>query len=101
MPILKQAANLDENRIMLYKRSKPLGQSLYLVEISSNNTHLFIAALDMESEESFLIELPEKRAQAILDEFNNDYEALASSLQLIDKKLVLFKPVSKHLIIWS
>jgi hypothetical protein len=40
-----------------------------MVEISSNHTHLFIAASDVESPESLLIELPEKRAQEILKEF--------------------------------
>ena len=33
------------------------------MEISTNNTHLFIAAFDVESPESLLIELPEKKAQ--------------------------------------
>lgn len=66
MPVIRQAENLDENRIVLYKRSKQLGQGYYIVEISSNNTHLFIAAYDVESPESLLIELPEKRAQEIL-----------------------------------
>ena len=61
-PVIRQAENLDENRIVLYKRSKQLGQGYYIVEISSNNTHLFIAAYDVESPESLLIELPEKRA---------------------------------------
>ena len=80
MPLVRQAENLDENRIVLYKRSKQLGQGYFLVEISSNNTHLFIAAHDVESPESLLIELPEKRAQEILKEFQNDYERMASSL---------------------
>jgi hypothetical protein len=35
-PIIKQAENLDENRVVLYKRSKQLGQGYYLVEISTN-----------------------------------------------------------------
>jgi len=61
-PVIRQAENLDENRIVLYKRSKQLGQGYFIVEISSNNTHLFIAAYDVESPESLLIELPEKRA---------------------------------------
>ena len=39
----------------------------YIVEISSNNTHMFIAAYDVESNESFLIEIPEKKTQAILN----------------------------------
>lgn len=68
-PIIRQAEALDENRIVLYKKGKQLGQGYYIVEISSNNTHLFIAAYDVESPESLLIELPEKRAQEILNEF--------------------------------
>jgi hypothetical protein len=64
------------------------------VEISSNNTHLFIAAYDVESPESLLIELPERRAQDILNEFGNDYESMASSLQVMNKRLVLLNPVS-------
>lgn len=79
---------------MLYKRSKQLGQGYYVVEISSTNTNLFIAAHDVESPESLLIELPEKRAQDILSEFKNDYEKMASSLQVINKRLVLLNPVS-------
>lgn len=51
-----------------------LGTGYYIVEISSNNTNLFIAAYDVESSESLLIELPEKKAQEILKEFNNNYE---------------------------
>lgn len=79
-PIIRQAEALDENRIVLFKKSKQLGQGYFIVEISSNNTHLFIAAYDLESPESLLIELPEKRAQDILNEFGNDYESMANSL---------------------
>lgn len=35
-PIIRQAENLDENRVVLYKKSKQLGQGYYIVEISSN-----------------------------------------------------------------
>jgi hypothetical protein len=69
LSIIKQADALDENRIVLYKRGKQLGAGYYIVEISSNNTHLYIAAYDVESPESLLIELPEKKAQEILIEF--------------------------------
>ena len=60
--IVRQAAILDENRIVLYKRGKQIATGYYIVEISSNNTHLFIAAYDVESPESLLIEVPESRA---------------------------------------
>jgi hypothetical protein len=58
LPVIKQAENLDENRLVLYKRSKHLGQGYYIVEISSNSSHLFIAAFAVDSDESLLIELP-------------------------------------------
>ena len=41
---------------------------------------MFIAAFDVETDESLLIELPSKKAKEILDEFSQDYEQLASSL---------------------
>ena len=53
---------MDENRIVLYKRGKQLGGGYYIVEISSNNAYVYIAAYDVESPESLLIELPEKKA---------------------------------------
>ena len=93
-PIIRQAENLDENRVVLYKRSKQLGQGYYLVEISTNQSHLYIAAFDVETDESLLIELPQKKAQEIIREFNQDYEQLASSLQVLNKRLVLLNPVS-------
>lgn len=60
--LIRQADCLDENRIVLYKRGKQLGNGYFIVEISSNNSNLFIAAYDVESPESLLIELPEKKA---------------------------------------
>lgn len=35
---IRQADILDENRIVLYKRGKLLGNGYYIVEISSNNS---------------------------------------------------------------
>jgi hypothetical protein len=72
--IIKQAEALDENRIVLYKKGRQMGNGYYIAEISSNNSCLFIAAYDVESPESFLIELSEKKAEEIMKEFNNDYE---------------------------
>ena len=55
--------------MVLYKRSKQLGQGYYLVEISTNQSHLYIAAFDVETDESLLIELPQRKAQEIIREF--------------------------------
>ena len=67
-----------------------------MVEISTNQTHLYIAAFDVETDESLLIELPQKKANEIIREFQQDYEQLASSLQVLNKRLVLLNPVSVH-----
>lgn len=91
-PIVKQAEALDENRIVHYKKGKQLGNGYYIVEISSNSNSLFIAAYDVESTESFLITLPEKRASEIMVEFENNYELMASSLQVMNKRLYLLNP---------
>jgi len=58
---------LDENRVVLYKRSKQLGSGYFIVEISQTNTSLNIAAFDVETPESLLIELPSERAKYILE----------------------------------
>jgi hypothetical protein len=70
-----------------------MGNGYYIVEVSSNNACLFIAAYDVESPESFLIELTEKKAEDIMKEFNNDYEQLSTCLQIMNRRLVLLNPV--------
>ena len=87
--VVRQANILDENRIVLYKRGKQINRGYYIVEVSSNNSHLFIAAYDVESPESFLIEIPERKAQDILATFNNEYEQIAGSLSIQNKRLML------------
>lgn len=62
IPIIRQADKLDQNRIILYKKGKQLGQGFYIVEISQCESSLFIAAFDVDSPESLLIELQEQRA---------------------------------------
>lgn len=89
---MRQADKLDESRIVFYKRQKQLGAKQYLVEISTSTQDMYIAAWDTDSPESFLIELPEKRGQEILHQFEGDYERVASSLQMMNKRLVLLNP---------
>ena len=75
-----------------------MGNGYYIVEISSNNSCLFIAAYDVESPESLLIELNENKAEEIMKEFSNDYETMASCLQIMNRRLVLLNPVSFYLL---
>jgi hypothetical protein len=76
----------------LYKKRKNLGEGYYVVEVSSWEGNLCLAAFDTKTPESLLIELPENRAQHILNEFKNNYEFMSNSLQVMKKRLVLLNP---------
>lgn len=66
----KQTGELDEKRVVYYKKGNYICDGYYIIEISSNvrysklmglsvnYSHLFIAAYDVASPESFLIKLP-------------------------------------------
>lgn len=43
-----QSSVLDENRVVLYKRGKQLGDGFYIVEISTDSTGLAITAFNVE-----------------------------------------------------
>ena len=92
--IIRQADRLEQNRIILFKKGKQLSKYKdYIVEISTNSEQtLFIAAYDIETPESLLIELPEPKSTEILTQFQQDYDLLASSLQVHQKRLVLLNP---------
>ena len=101
MGLVKQAQNLDENRVVVYKKTKKLGYhgysdagGIFMVEISNNleSGFLYIAAFDLNSPESLLIKLPDDKAKEIMTQFNNDWDFIASSLQVISKRLVLLNP---------
>ena len=81
--------------MILFKKRKNLGLGYFVVEISTFNGNLSIAAFDTKTPESLLIELPDGRAQHILNEFKNNYELMASSLQVMKKRRVLLNPKYK------
>ena len=66
----------------------------YIVEISTaNNGSLSIAAFDINSPESLMIELhDERKVSEILRQFGGSYSQLADCLQVIHKRLVLLNP---------
>lgn len=78
---------MDQNRLVLYKKNKRLGTNnqFYAIEISTNaqSNNLYIAAYDMNSPESLLIELAPDKAKDILTQFNTDYEQMANALQVM------------------
>ena len=62
------------------------------MEISSTEEHLYISAFDVESPESYLIDLPASKAQELMGEFEHDYDLMADSLQVMNKRLYLLNP---------
>ena len=76
----RQASVLDENRVVLYKKGKQMGRGYYIIEISSSHTQIFITAFNVERPQSLILEIPERKAKYILQQFNEDFEALAGCL---------------------
>jgi len=50
-----QSSVLNENRIVLYKKGKQLGDGFYIIEISSNASGLSITAFNVEKSQSILL----------------------------------------------
>ena len=79
--IVEQAKSLMEKRQILYKMGRHLGVgNFFVIEISSYEGNLCIAAFDSNSSESLMIEIKPERKQFILEQFREDYEMMANSL---------------------
>ena len=52
-----------------------------------------VAAFDINSNESFLIQLGVQESRAIMDKFDLSYPKLVSYLQMANKRLVLLNPL--------
>ena len=67
---------------------------VYRVDIATTDgKNMFIAAYDVDSPESLLIEIgDEEKKEQILKQFDGSLETLADSLQVISKRLVLLNP---------
>ena len=57
-----------------------MGRGYYVVEISSSHTIFYITAFNVEKPQSHILEIPEKRAKFILDQFDHDFDHLANFL---------------------
>ena len=79
------AANLNLNRIVLYKKGhfvQPAG-SFFIIEISTNqDAALFVAAFDIQSNQSVLMRQNPEQAKQVLEHFSHDFKAIAESVQI-------------------
>ncbi len=53
---------------------------------------MYIIAVDVTNPETLLVEIPEEKATQLLGNFDNDYERLVQSIDILNKKLVVMKP---------
>ena len=53
---------------------------------------MFIIAVDVTNPETLLVEIPEEKAHQLIANFNNDYEKLVNSIDILNKMHVVMKP---------
>lgn len=79
----------------MFNERKHIGSGLfYKIEISFQEGYLHIAAFDVNTPESLLIEIKPDKTAFILEHFNEDFELMANCLQVDrrTKRLILIKP---------
>lgn len=89
------AANQIVKKETLYVGDHDLGNGIYNVEILLSQTDdLVISAQHVELPDSFIIEIESIKVEHLINEFQNNYEYMASHLQIMNKRMVLLNPVS-------
>ena len=79
----------------MYVGNHDLGNGIYNVEILFSQTdYLVISAQHSELSDSFIIEIEAAKVGHLLDEFQNNFEAMATHLKIMNKRMVLLNPVS-------
>jgi len=64
----------------------------------SQTDDLVISAQHSELSDSFIIEIEAAKVGHLLDEFQNNFEAMATHLKIMNKRMVLLNPVSKFIL---
>ena len=83
----------------MYVGNHDLGNGIYNVEILFSQTDdLVISAQHSELSDSFIIEIEAAKVGHLLDEFQNNFEAMATHLKIMNKRMVLLNPVSKFIL---
>jgi len=57
---------------------------------------LYIAAYDVESPSSYLINIPQPKAQTVIDMFDRNYELMSEYLSFAKNKLVILNPMKSR-----
>ena len=97
-----QAAHFAANQIVkketLYNGNHDLGNGIYNVEMLISQTDdLVISAQHIDLPDSFIIEIENIKVSHLVSEFENNYEAMADHLKIMNKRMVRLNPVSNFL----
>jgi hypothetical protein len=78
----------------VFKSGRHIGSSelFYVIEVSIWENHLFIAAFDANSPESLMIKIKPDKFDFILQKFESNYELMAESVHIDQKRLILLDP---------
>ena len=59
-----------------------------------NFRELIISAKHIKRDDSFVIDIAPEKVNALVSEFNGDYNLMADHLKIMNKRMVLLNPVS-------
>jgi hypothetical protein len=95
---VKRPANLEWDRLVVFRKGMIIQDAHYLVELSYNQRGLFISLHSMEgSSKSLILEIenPEK-VREILSAFNSDFEYLARHIKVVKGMIKIRKPLEEQ-----
>lgn len=86
----KQSAKSQKKTQIVYKKGMSVGEKHFIVEIQKKNALLVVLAFDIESPESFCLEITSAQAMEIMGG-NENYSVLVNMLALENGELILIK----------
>lgn len=72
-------------------KGRLLTAGYFIIEFSYTKRHFYIAAFDLESSNSFIKKLKANETEAIFKDFHNDYNNIASNLQIKGDRIVIIR----------
>merc|ERR1712217_309333 len=81
----------DDQKLVL-KEGKRIGETYYLLELSTDGRALTVSAYDGASQTSLELIIKEKKHRQLYRECNGDYSLMASRLSVDNNRLVINSP---------
>lgn len=82
---------LDPSRVVVFKKGRLLENGYFIIEFSYTNSYFWVAAFDIETNEYFARRLTPKETEAVFIDFENNYDTIASAIQIKGNQIVIPK----------